>query len=41
MLLVTVAILMILAGVLLNGLSRRHGGLVAEGMPQGAPPLKL
>lgn len=41
MLLITVAILMILAGVLLNGLSRRHGGLAVGGPAPGGPPLRL
>lgn len=42
MLLVTVAILMILAGGLLNGLWRRHEGLIAgDGMTSGGPPLQL
>lgn len=40
MLMVTVAVLMIVAGLLLNGLSRRHGGFAADGL-QAGPPLRL
>jgi hypothetical protein len=41
MLLVAVAILMIVAGVLLNGLSKRHGGLATAAMHGTGPPMRL
>ena len=41
LLIVTVAVLMIIAGMLLNGLSRRHGGLATVGMATNGPPLRL
>ena len=43
MLMVTVAVLMIIAGLLLNGLSRRHSGFAVAGVPTvsiGSPPLR-
>jgi len=39
MLMVTMAIIMIIAGLLLNGLSRRHTGVAAVGGTAG--PLRL
>lgn len=38
MLMVTAAILMIIAGLLLNGLSRRHNELAIAGLATGSPP---
>ena len=40
MVLVTMAMLLIFAGALLNGLSRRHGGLVPAGVSGSGPPLR-
>lgn len=40
MLLVTMAMLLILAGLLLNGLARRHGGMVTLGPSRNGPSLR-
>jgi hypothetical protein len=39
MILVTLAVIMIMTGLLLNGLSRRHGGLAPGGFTGTSPPL--
>ncbi len=40
-LMVAIAVLMIVAGVLINGLSRRHSGLSIGDMSANSPPLGL